>query len=191
MEEDMETGGSRPGTGEGFSICGSENIFDCSSTTLIANLRSDFFHQMRRKFEQKLKAEDQRLIWIGDKVWFAGCFLVVGGLSTVIKLSSWIWLVSNLTFVLEWGEIVNRSLKLTTNSYSEFETKFVWLVVDSTTILQFNQNTFVLFPWSLTLDCDSTNFHGQARRQRRDHHLLTARKVSCTKALLLILVKPF
>ena len=138
MEEDMETGGSRPGTGEGFSICGSENIFDCSSTTLIANLRSDFCHRMRRKFEQKLKADDQRLIWIGDKVWFAGCFLVVGGLSTVIKLSSWIWLVSNLTFVLEWGEIVNRSLKLTTNSYSEFETKFVWLVVDSTTILQFD-----------------------------------------------------
>ena len=62
MEEDMETGGSRPGTGEGFSICGSEIILDCSSTTLIANLRSDFFHQMRRKFEQKLKAEDQRLI---------------------------------------------------------------------------------------------------------------------------------
>ena len=28
-------------------------------------------------------------------------------------------------------------------------------------------------------------FHGQARRQRRDHHLLTAKKVSCTKALLL------
>ena len=78
---------------------------------------------------------------------------------------------------------MNRSLKLTTNSYSEFETKLVWLVVDSTTILQFdqNQNTFVLFPWSLILDC----FHGQARRQRRDHHLLTARKVSCTKALLL------
>ena len=51
-----------------------------------------FFHQMRRKFEQKLKADDQRLIWTGDKVWFAGCFLVVGGLSTVIKLFSWIWI---------------------------------------------------------------------------------------------------
>ena len=45
----METGGSRPGTGEGFSICGSEIIFDCSSTTLIANLRSDFFSPNEEK----------------------------------------------------------------------------------------------------------------------------------------------
>ena len=39
----METGGSRPGTGEGFSICGSENIFDAALMILCEFFLNIFF----------------------------------------------------------------------------------------------------------------------------------------------------